>query len=184
MLIGGLNVRVGSNHGRNLSVKESAQRNFLTSSLTMYVHDNVRSVTAHFRHSCFDRMKRVFQNRLHKCARLHVDDTDLSLGRFQDDRSAARRSFGIIHGPQQTRLGVDKRKNFFLVPHVIAGGDDRDAGAQEIDCDLSRDTATAAAFSPLTTMKSRPYFAFSSGSLAITAVQSRLTDYVAQDENR
>ena len=73
LLVGGLNVRMSSNDRRNFSIEESAQRDFFTRSLSMYVHDDVRSLVAHLRHRCIDRAKRVFQNRLHKCARLDVD---------------------------------------------------------------------------------------------------------------
>ena len=50
---------------------------------------------------------------------------------------------GIIHRPQQARLRVDEGDDFLLVPDVIAGRDDGDARAQEIDRDLRRDAPAA-----------------------------------------
>src|SRR6266480_7533395 len=47
LLVGGLNVGVSSNDGRNFSVEKPAQRNFLTRSFSMYVHDDVGSLFAH-----------------------------------------------------------------------------------------------------------------------------------------
>src|SRR5438034_935168 len=97
LLVGGLNVRMGSNDRRNFSIEEPAHRDFFTRGLSVYVHDDVRSLVAHLRHRSIDRAKWVFQNRLHKCARLYVDHADFSLRRFQDDRPAARRAIRIIH---------------------------------------------------------------------------------------
>jgi hypothetical protein len=124
LFVRSLNVGVSSNDGRNFSVEKPAQCDFFTGSLSVYVHDDVRRLVAHLCHRCIDRVKRIFQNRLHKCARLHVDDTDFPLGCFQDDRPVPRCAIRIIHRAQQTRFGVDERKNFFLVPYVVACGDD------------------------------------------------------------
>jgi hypothetical protein len=86
----------------------------------MSIDDNVRRFAAHLRDNCFDSTKRVVQNRLHERSRLDVDDTDFSLGRFKNDRSATRRAVGVIHWAQQTGFGIDERKNLFLVPDMVA----------------------------------------------------------------
>ena len=93
-------MRVRTDHSRHLPVEKSPQRNFLAGRFAVRIDDDVLSLTAHLGHCCFDGTERVFQNRLHKRARLHVDHTDFPLGRFQDDRSASRRAIGIIHRAQ------------------------------------------------------------------------------------
>src|SRR4030095_13417850 len=88
-------------------------------------------------------MKWVIQNRLHEGAALDVDDADFSFGCFKYDRTVTRRPPRIIHRAQQTWLSIDERKDFFLVPDMVAGCDNRNSGAQEIDGDFARNTATA-----------------------------------------
>src|SRR5262245_13264534 len=54
LLVGGLNVGVSSNDGGNFSIQEPAHRNFLASSLSVYVHDDVRSFGPHLGYRCID----------------------------------------------------------------------------------------------------------------------------------
>src|SRR5258708_38376898 len=49
LLVGGLNVGVGSNNSRNFSVEKPAQRAFFACGLSVYVHDDVPSLVAHLR---------------------------------------------------------------------------------------------------------------------------------------
>ena len=65
----------------------------------------------------------------------------LPLRRFEHDRAESRRAGGVIERPQQARLRIEIRDDLALIPNVVAGGDDRRAGAQQIDADLRRDAA-------------------------------------------
>src|SRR5207249_8049663 len=47
LLVGGLNVGMSSNDRGNFSIEEPAKRDFFTRSLSVYVHDDVRSLVAH-----------------------------------------------------------------------------------------------------------------------------------------
>src|SRR4030095_1157625 len=47
LLVGGLNMGVSSDDGRNFSIEEPAQSDFLTGRLSVYVHDDIRSLVAH-----------------------------------------------------------------------------------------------------------------------------------------
>ena len=134
---------VGPNHRRDFTVKEAAHCDFLARRFTVNIDNNVRSFCAHLRDRFFYRSKWILQNRLHECAALHVDHTDLSLRRFEHDRSASGRARRIIQRSEQSRFGVDKRKNIFLVPGVIASSHNRNAGPQKIDRDFAGDAATA-----------------------------------------
>ena len=78
-------MRVRTDHGRHLPVEKSAQRNFFAGGFAVRIDDNVRGLTAHFRHCRFHSAERVFQNRLHERARLHIDHADFALGRFQQN---------------------------------------------------------------------------------------------------
>src|SRR5690606_40387368 len=49
-----------------------------------------------------------------------------------DADPAARRSRRIVLRPEQPRIAVDEADGLALVPHVVAGGDDIDAGGVEI----------------------------------------------------
>src|SRR5437879_13023997 len=64
LLVGGLNVGVSSNDGRNFSVEEPAQRDFLAGSLSVYVHDDVCRLVVHLRQLCLYWPKRIYQYRL------------------------------------------------------------------------------------------------------------------------
>ena len=88
-------------------------------------------------------MKRILENRLHKGARLHVDHADFSLCRFQHDRAVPGRTRWIIYRPEQARFEIKKSDDVFLVPNMIAGGEDRNARAQKFNCDLPGDPAPA-----------------------------------------
>ena len=79
--------------------------------------------------------------RLHEGAALDIDDADLALGRLEHDEPLAGNTLGIIDGTQQARLGVDEGGEVFLVPDVIAGGDDGDPGAKQINGDARRNAA-------------------------------------------
>ena len=76
------------------------------------------------RHRCIDRTKRVFQHRLHKCARLYVDHADLPFVVSRTIEPAPRRAIGIIHRAQQTRLGVDEPHESPSGPICDRRGDD------------------------------------------------------------
>ena len=92
-------------------------------------------------HDAVERRERVIERGLHESAALDIDDADLSLRRFEHDGALAGDALGVIDRAQQARLGVDEGGEIFLVPDVVAGGDDRDAGAQEVDGDPRRDAA-------------------------------------------
>ena len=96
-----------------------------------------------FSTASLERLKGIFEDRLHEGPGLDVDHAHLSLRCFEHDRSAAGRTLGIIHRAQQTRLRVDEGNDFLLVPDVVAGRYHGDSRAQKIDGDFRRDPAAA-----------------------------------------
>src|SRR5690606_1905122 len=59
--------------------------------------------------------------------------------RLIDADPAARRSRRIVLRPEQPRIAVDEADSLALVPHVVAGGDDIDAGGVELRADFLGD---------------------------------------------
>ena len=112
-----------ADHSGDFPVEKTAQRDFLACGFAMSVNDDIPRFTAHFHHRFFDGTKWVIQDRLHERARLDIDDADFPLSGFQDNRSTSRRAIRIVYRTQQTRLGVDERKDLFLVPDMVAGCD-------------------------------------------------------------
>ena len=85
LLVRRLNMRVRTDHSRHFPVEKSAQRNFLASGFAVRIDEDVCCLAAHLRHCRFHSSERVFQNRLHERARLHIDHADFALGRFQQN---------------------------------------------------------------------------------------------------
>ena len=76
-----LNMSVRSEHRRDATVKITAKGNFLARGFAMGINDDVRSFTTHLRHRYVEERERIFQDWMHKGARLYVDHTHLSFGR-------------------------------------------------------------------------------------------------------
>ena len=85
MLVGCLNMSVRADDSGDLSVEKTSHGNPLARRFAVHIHDDIPRLFAHFYHRCFRGSKRVFENRLHKRARLHVQHPDLSLGRLQNN---------------------------------------------------------------------------------------------------
>ena len=69
----------------DLSVEKTPHGNPLARRFAVHVHDDIRRLFAHFYNCCFSGSKRIFENRLHKRACLHVQHADFRLSRLQND---------------------------------------------------------------------------------------------------
>ena len=134
---------VSADYGGDFSIEKSAERDLFTRGLAVRIHNNVRGLFAYLRYYCFDRAKRVLQNRLHKRARLDIDDANFPLGRLQHDRTAAWCALGIIQRAQQARLQVEESDNVLLIPNMVTGRDNRHACPQKLNCNFSGYPSTA-----------------------------------------
>src|SRR5690348_4017399 len=92
LLIGGLNVSVRADNSRYFAVEKSAKRYLFARGFSMDIDNDVRCLAADFRHYSIDSKKRIIQDRLHEGARLNVDDSNFSLGGFQNDISTPGRA--------------------------------------------------------------------------------------------
>src|SRR5437867_6211254 len=115
---------VCADDGGNFSIKKSADRNFLARGLAVNIDNDIGGLLSHLGDDLVEGMERILENRLHKGARLHVDHADFSLCRFQHDRAVPGRTRWIIYRPEQARFEIKKSDDVFLVPNMIAGGED------------------------------------------------------------
>ena len=88
LFVRGLHMRVRADDGGNFPIEKTAERNFLARRLAMRIDQNDVRFRAHLRDRGFHCWKWIFENRLHECARLHVDHADFALRRFEHDRPA------------------------------------------------------------------------------------------------
>jgi hypothetical protein len=142
LLVGGLRMGVGAADGGNLAIEKAAHGDFLTGRLGVDIDEDELRFFAHADDFLLDGEEGIFEQRLHEGAALNADDADFSLGGFEDDGALPWSVGGVIERAQKARLGDDVAGGFFLVPDVVAGGDDGDSRAEQIDGNLSRD-ATA-----------------------------------------
>src|SRR5204863_1037275 len=131
-----LHMSVSADNSRNPSIEKTSKRDFLAGRLSVSIHENGGCLLTHLLDRDLNRMKRIFENRLHEGPTLHVDDAHRPFCGFKHNCAAAGRAVRIIHWTQQARLRVDEAEDFLLVPDVIASRNDGDARAQELEGDF------------------------------------------------
>lgn len=92
----------------------------------MHVDENDFDMFGDFREFCIGDSKRIV-GRGHEHAALQIQNRRfLSRSCFQDGQAASRIVRGIIGRPQDPRIFGKVRHDLFLIPDVIAGGEDID----------------------------------------------------------
>jgi len=81
----------------------------------------------------------VFQQLFHERASLQIDNCHLAFGSLENDAALAGHTSGVVERAEEARFGFDKRRHVFLVPRMVARGDDRDAATEEFDGEAARD---------------------------------------------
>lgn len=179
-----LNMSVRSEHRRDATVKITAKGNFLARGFAMGINDDVRSFTTHLRHRYVEERERIFQDWMHKRARLYVDHAHFSFGRLQYNCPRPGRPGRIIERTQETRLGFEERLNLLAIPNMIAGGDDRSARTQQFDGDPRRDAATGGCVLTIYDDKIERPALLQIWQTRDDGVATRLSDDVAKKKNR
>jgi hypothetical protein len=134
-------MRVRAHDGRDAPIEEPTERVLLARGLAVHVHEDDICFLAHPGDGLLHHGEGIFQEHLHEGAALHIDDSHFSLRGVQHDASLPRRIVRIIDGAQHARLLGEPRRDFLLVPDVIAGSDDRRARAHESNRELGSDAA-------------------------------------------
>src|SRR5207247_647941 len=91
-----LDVGMSANDGRNFSIEKSTHGDLLARRLTMDIDNYVWCFLSHLCDGRFHGPEGIFQDWLHKRARLHINDTYLSFGSFKHNRSATGCTLWII----------------------------------------------------------------------------------------
>ena len=115
---------------------------------------------------------------------MHVNHTHLALGSFQYDRAVPRGPFRVIDWAQQPRFGLDEGRNFFLVPDVIARGNNGNPGTEQIDRDFSGNAATAGRVLAVYDNKIDPVFRFQLWQPRNHGAAAGFANDIAQEKNR
>src|SRR5206468_8505026 len=166
-----LDMGMRANHGRDFPIKKTSHRDFLARCLTVNIDNDVCSFLPHLGDRFIHRAKWILQNRLHERATLHVDHTDLSLRRLEDDRSASGRPRRIIYRSEQPRLvSINDKISFWSQTWSPVVTTETPARKRSIVI-LPVMPRPPAAFSPFTTIKSTSCCSFNSGSRAMSALR-------------
>lgn len=137
--IGGEHMRVRPHDGAHATVQVPAQALFFRSRLGVEIHDDYRRLLAHLLHGCEADGERAV-DRCHEGASLQAQDADaLAFFRLADVDARPRNSLGVIVRAQEARLPRQIGDDRLFVPDVVAGGEDVDAGSQQLVRDLRRD---------------------------------------------
>ena len=141
LLVSGLNMRVSSDHCRNLAVKVATDSDFLAGCLPVDIYKNHRGLRAEAFDLCQRGGEGIFEDGLHEGAALHIEDRNFSLRGIEDDAAATGGSCGVVDGTKKAGFRGNVSGSFLLIPNMVAGRDDRHAGAKEIDRDFRGNAA-------------------------------------------
>src|SRR5205807_2538883 len=108
LLVRGLDMGVRSDDGRDCSIQKPADRDLLARSFSVHVDENIGGFFSHLCYCLFDRTKRILKNWLHKSPSLHVENSNFSFRRLQDNGPAAGRARRIIQGAEEPRFEIEK----------------------------------------------------------------------------
>src|SRR6266513_4150330 len=134
---------------RYFGVQKTTNSDFLAGRFAMNIDYDYARLVPHLRHFCFERVERIFQNRLHEGPGLNIEHSHFPFRRVEYNSPVSRRARWIIQRTQQPGLEIQKRENVFLVPDMIAAGYYRRASSQQVDGDFPSDPATASRVFPI-----------------------------------
>src|SRR5678816_1002815 len=143
LFVSRLDVGMCAEDGGDTAVEIAADRHFLARCFAVSIDDNDRRLFAHGVNREVEHRKRIFQDRLHESAGLDVNHAHFSFWSLEHDRACSRSAGRIIKRTKQPRLRLDERQDLLAIPDVIAGCDDGDTGAQQINRDFRRYATTS-----------------------------------------
>ncbi len=93
--------------------------------------------------NAFSRLEGVVQLRMHEDPPHDVGDQyACAVAGIKNARALARRTLGVIGGPQELVMALAEGNRLFLIPDVIAGGDNIGTGIDGLEIDILGDTET------------------------------------------
>lgn len=135
LFIGRLDVSVGADDGGNLAIEHAAHGDLLGSGLGVEIDEDDGGLGAERLDGEEGGGERVVEDG-HEGAPLEIEDGDGGKRVFlANDETMSWDARRIIEGAKQAGFEGEEGDDFLLIPCVIAGGDDVDAGVEEIACD-------------------------------------------------
>src|SRR5205814_7018732 len=86
-----LHMGVSADNSRNPSIEKTSKGDFLAGRLSVSIHENGGCLLTHLLDRDLNRMKRIFENRLHEGSTLYVDDAHWPFCGFKPNCAAAGR---------------------------------------------------------------------------------------------
>ena len=133
-------------------------------------------------HLGFGGEERIIQRGLDERAALDQHHGDLALGGFQHHAAIARGTGGIIEGPQQSRFSGEIIDDFRLIPHMVAGGNDRGTGPQQVDGDPRGNAPPACGILAVDDDEIQAFALFKQWQLLDDRLAARLADDITQEQ--
>ncbi len=138
-----LHMSMSADDGADLAVQHSGDGDFFGRCLGMHVNKNDFGEIAEAGNFGFCGEERIFQRR-HEGPSLKVKDGDRRLAfRAPDETALADCAGWIIERTQEARLGLEQHGDFFLIPKVVASGDDIDARVEKFVGSIDSDAGAA-----------------------------------------
>lgn len=131
LVVRGLDMGVGSDDSGDLAVEHPTEGDFLGSRLGMEIDNNDWGLGAKPFHGLQGEWEGVVERR-HEGASLKIEDGDRGEAVLLADGEAVPRNVGgIIQGAEESGLQGEITDDFLLIPDMIPGRDDIDAGVEE-----------------------------------------------------
>ena len=138
-LVGGLHVRMRTDHGRDAAVEMPPHGNFLRRRLGVEIHEDDPCALVHRVNLARDGDERVVDAQ-HEYAAHDVDDADALSGAGPGDVAAVPGcAGGVVRRPKEPGLRADVVEGFALVPDVVARRHDVNAVIEQLIADLACD---------------------------------------------
>ena len=141
--IGGRDMGVSADHGRNASIEMPAHGDFFARQLGVKIDETYLDFGTQLGKESVGFAKRAIDG-CHVGAPLQIDNRAVdSVSRLDDNDAGTRQLRRVIGWTQQARLAREVVINFALVPDMIAAGEHVDAEAEQIVGQLRRDAEAA-----------------------------------------